>query len=184
MFIVWLRYSQETTAIDPSDDISQAFKTSTGSDVHFLKEDIFTFKSGQPLDLVLFSKSLHHCNPVDQALKNAYGLLAENGMLISEEIQFEMIYNNGDVAWFLNRIDLPIMTRIMDTSLPISQRWLKPHTHGGKSEHDHAHGEQHQLHEKLSDEEQRKLDREVPDKIASSNAIRIAIDAQFGKENI
>ncbi|KAL9539241.1 hypothetical protein MBANPS3_010374 [Mucor bainieri] len=211
----------EITAIDPSDDIEQAFKKSTGSDVHFLKDDIFTFKSDQPFDLVLFSKSLHHCNPVDQALKNAYGLLAENGVLIAEEIQFEMI-DNDDVAWFLNRIDLvragghfvpleerlktagptqkPMMTRILDTSLPISQRWFKPHTHGGKSEHDHTHGEQHQHHhhahehqhahhhhhhhEKLSDEEQRKLDREDPDKIASSNAIRIAIDAQFGKENI
>lgn len=56
----------EITAIDPSDDIEQALNKSTGSDVHFLKEDIFTFKSEQPFDLVLFSKSLHHCNPVDQ----------------------------------------------------------------------------------------------------------------------
>lgn len=145
-------------------------------------------------------------------MKNAHGLLAENGVLIAEEIQFEMIDNN-DVVWFLNRIDLvragghfmsleerlktagptqkPMLTRILDTSLPISQRWFKPHTHGAKSEHGHAHGEEqehhsheHHHHEKLSDEEQKKLDREDPDKIASSNAIRIAIDAQFGKENI
>ncbi|GAN05040.1 hypothetical protein MAM1_0080d04509 [Mucor ambiguus] len=203
------------TAIDPSDDIEQALNKSTGSDVRFLKEDIFTFKPDQQFDLVLFSKSLHHCNPVDQALKNAHTLLAENGVLIAEEIQFEAI-NNDDVTWFLNRIDLvragghfvsleerlktagptqkPMITRILDSSLPISQRWFKPHTHGSASEQGHVHGEEHQYHhqahehhhqhEKLSDEEQKRLDREDPDKIASSNAICIAIDAQFGKENI
>ncbi|CAO3651113.1 unnamed protein product [Mucor fragilis] len=212
-----LKEKIDITAIDPSDDIEQALKKSTGSDVHFLKEDIFTFKPDQQFDLVLFSKSLHHCNPVDQALKNAHGLLTKNGILIAEEIQFEIVDNN-DVAWFLNRIDLvragghfvsleerletagptqkPMLTRILDSSLPISQRWFKPHTHGPKSEHGHAHGEEHQHHhshehehqhhhhEKLNDEEQKKLDREDPDKIASSNAIRIAIDAQFGKDNI
>ncbi|KAK4510901.1 uncharacterized protein ATC70_000010 [Mucor velutinosus] len=210
-----LKEKIDITAIDPSDDIEQALKKSTGSDVHFLKEDIFTFKPGQQFDFVLFSKSLHHCNPVDQALKNAHALLAENGVLIAEEIQFEIV-NNDDVAWLLNRIDLvragghfvsleerlktagpsqkPMLNRILDTSLPIAQRWFKPHTHGPKSEQGHAHGEEHQHHhshehhhhhhDKLDDEEQKKLDREDPDKIASSNAIRIAIDAQFGKDNI
>lgn len=61
-----LKEKIEITAIDPSDDIEQALKKSTGSDVHFLKEDIFTFNPDQQFDLVLFSKSLHHCNPVDQ----------------------------------------------------------------------------------------------------------------------
>ncbi|EPB92418.1 hypothetical protein HMPREF1544_00716 [Mucor circinelloides 1006PhL] len=205
----------EITAIDPSDDIEQALKKSTGSDVHFLREDIFTFKPDQRFDLVLFSKSLHHCNPVDQALKNAHALLADNGVLIAEEIQFE-IMNNDDIAWFLNRIDLiragghflsleerlatagptqkPMITRILDSSLPISQRWFRPHAHGSKSEqdgehhhhhhHSHEHEHHHHHHENLDAEEQKKLDREDPDKIASSNAIRIAIDAQFGKDNI
>lgn len=58
------------TAIDPSDDIEQAFKKSTGSDVQFLKEDIFTYKTDEKFDIVLFSKSLHHCNPVDQVSYN------------------------------------------------------------------------------------------------------------------
>ena len=60
------------TAIDPSDDIEQAFKKSIGSDVQFLKEDIFTYKSDEKFDVVLFSKSLHHCNPVDQVSYNVW----------------------------------------------------------------------------------------------------------------
>jgi 2-polyprenyl-3-methyl-5-hydroxy-6-metoxy-1,4-benzoquinol methylase len=53
-------------AIDPSDDIDMAKTKSTGSDVHFERSDIFTYKTDQKFDVVIFTKSLHHCNPVDK----------------------------------------------------------------------------------------------------------------------
>ncbi|KAI8640019.1 S-adenosyl-L-methionine-dependent methyltransferase [Parasitella parasitica] len=203
----------DITAIDPSDDIEQALRKSTGLDVHFMKEDIFTFKPEQKFDVILFSKSLHHCNPVDQALKNAYDLLSDSGILIAEEIQFASI-NDSDISWFLDRLDLvrssghfisieerleragptqkPIFEKILDSNLPVSQRWFNPHSHSQGSEqenhHQHVHGH-HQHHHRnhnhqLSSIEQKKLDREDPDKIANSNSICTAINAQFGEENV
>ncbi|KAI8364844.1 hypothetical protein EDC96DRAFT_510575 [Choanephora cucurbitarum] len=54
------------TAIDPSDAIEAALGKSNGNDVYFERNDIFGFKSSEPFDLILFTKSLHHCNPVEQ----------------------------------------------------------------------------------------------------------------------
>ncbi|CEP11443.1 hypothetical protein [Parasitella parasitica] len=215
----------DITAIDPSDDIEQASKKSTGSDVHFMKEDIFTFKSEQKFDMILFSKSLHHCNPVEQvrisydsfvkigfdnligvqALKNAYELLTDSGILIAEEIQFASI-NDNDISWFLDRLDLvrssghfipaeeriekagptqkPIFGRILDSSLPVSQRWFNPHSHSHGSEHGGHHHHHHHHHHPVSEIEQKKLDREDPNKIANSNSICTAIESQFGTNNV
>jgi trans-aconitate methyltransferase len=53
-------------AIDPSDDIEKAMAKSIGSDVQFERGDIFTYKTDQKFDVVIFTKSLHHCNPVDK----------------------------------------------------------------------------------------------------------------------
>lgn len=92
-----------------------------------------------------------------------------------------------------------MLSKILDSSLPLSERWFTPHTHSHESEHGHGHGEhhhehggahqhshdhQHHHHHQKSDEEQKKLDRENPDKIATSNSIRVAIDDQFGNENV
>lgn len=153
-------------------------------------------------------------------MKIAYSLLSDNGVLIAEEIQFELA-NDNDVTWFLERLDLvrsagcfiskeerietagptqkPMLSKILDPSLPLSERWFTPHTHSHGSEHEHAHEKHHHVHEgahehshdhqhhhhhQKSNEDQKKLDREDPNQIATSNSIRVAINAQFGKENV
>jgi trans-aconitate methyltransferase len=61
-----LKERVDITAIDPSDDIEKAKAKSTGTDVQFERGDIFSFKTDQKFDLVMFTKSLHHCNPVNK----------------------------------------------------------------------------------------------------------------------
>lgn len=58
----------QITAIDPSDDIEQAKAKANGNDVDFQRSDIFKFTSNVKFDLVLFTKSLHHCIPIDQVI--------------------------------------------------------------------------------------------------------------------
>jgi SAM-dependent methyltransferase len=56
----------QVTAIEPADhDFKLAKEKSTGSDVDFQQSDIFKFESDSKFDLVIFTKSLHHCIPVD-----------------------------------------------------------------------------------------------------------------------
>jgi 2-polyprenyl-3-methyl-5-hydroxy-6-metoxy-1,4-benzoquinol methylase len=61
----------QVTAIDPGEkDIELAKQKSTGNDVDFQLSDIFKFTSDSKFDLVMFTKSLHHCIPVDQVRKH------------------------------------------------------------------------------------------------------------------
>jgi ubiquinone/menaquinone biosynthesis C-methylase UbiE len=60
-----LQDKADITAIDPSfDKIEQA--KSKSSTVCFEKSDIYNFKSNHKFDIVMFTKSLHHCNPIDK----------------------------------------------------------------------------------------------------------------------
>lgn len=57
----------QITAIEPGEkDYKLAKEKSTGNDVDFQNFGIFDFKSDVKYDLVMFTKSLHHCIPVDQ----------------------------------------------------------------------------------------------------------------------
>ncbi|KAI8063018.1 S-adenosyl-L-methionine-dependent methyltransferase [Thamnidium elegans] len=195
----------QVTAIDPSEtDIAAAKAKSTGNDVDFQHSDIFKFTTDKKFDLVMFTKSLHHCIPVDQAVKNAYDLLAEDGIFFAEEIYLDRMHDS-DTLWFFDRLDLLItagcmkpaaadeghharrLAKMLDTSLPASERWIRPAQHGeGHSHHHHEeahshhHGEGHKHHhgEGHSDHQQPR------DEIVGSSAVVSAITAQFGKQNM
>lgn len=156
----------QVTAIDPSDDIEKAQAKSTGNDVKFERSDIFKFTSDVKYDLVMFTKSLHHCIPVDQAVKNAYNLLSDDGVFFAEEIYVDKM-NAKEITWFFDRVDLlrsaecmktveevlkttsfnkNKLAQMMNPDLPISERWFRPHIHnetGKKPEHGHGHGHGH-----------------------------------------
>ncbi|KAI9272129.1 S-adenosyl-L-methionine-dependent methyltransferase [Helicostylum pulchrum] len=213
----------QVTAIDPSEtDITAAKAKSTGNDVDFQHSDIFKFTTDKKFDLVMFTKSLHHCIPVDQAVKNAYDLLAEDGIFLAEEIYLDRMYDS-DTLWFFDRLDLIIaagcmkpaeegeghharrLAKMLDTSLPTSERWIRPPQHGeghkhhhgeGHSHHHHgeahSHGEGHHHGEAHSHGEDHKhhhghdhTDHQKPrDEIVGSSAVVSAITAQFGEQKM
>ncbi|KAI7905352.1 S-adenosyl-L-methionine-dependent methyltransferase [Cokeromyces recurvatus] len=180
-----LKDKVEITAIDPSDKINLAKSKSTGSDVHFEESDIFTYKIKEKFDLVLFTKSLHHCNPVEKAVQIAYDLLNHDGVFIAEEIKPDMV-NDNDLIWFFNRLDLlriagrmisveeklntaghskKMLTSMLNPSLPLDQRWFR------------SRGQNHHHDEKP-------LHRDDPEGIAHSHDVLSAISNQFGPDNI
>lgn len=111
----------------------------------------------------MFTKSLHHCIPVDQAVKNAYNLLSDDGIFFAEEIYVDKM-NSKDIGWFYDRVDLlrsaecmksveevlqhtsfnkNKLAQMMNPDLPISERWFRPHVHNDKHEHGHGHEHHH-----------------------------------------
>lgn len=112
----------------------------------------------------MFTKSLHHCIPVDQAVKNAYNLLSDDGIFFAEEIYVDKM-NSKDIGWFYDRVDLlrsadcmksveevlqhtsfnkNKLAQMMNPDLPLSERWFRPHVHNDK--HEHGHGHEHHGH--------------------------------------
>ncbi|OBZ86111.1 hypothetical protein A0J61_05837 [Choanephora cucurbitarum] len=171
------------TAIDPSDGIEAALGKSKGNDVNFERNDIFGFKSDEPFDLILFTKSLHHCNPVEQALRNAVSLLKPKGMLIAEELDANK-FATKHVEWFFDRLDLlsaagcmqsveetlasaghakKMLTAFLDTNLPAEQRWFRP----------------------TSDQHKKSgLHRDDPEGIIAPSPLCEIVERELGKDNI
>ncbi|KAI8976028.1 S-adenosyl-L-methionine-dependent methyltransferase [Pilobolus umbonatus] len=138
------------TAIDPNEsDIKEARAKSEGTGISFEIADIFNFKSDTIYDIIIFTKSLHHCVPVDKAMDNAYRLLNDGGLLFAEEIDFDSP-DDRSLQWFFDRIDLlycagafaeaqPItetsnhrdkmIAKAFNKSLSIHDRWLNKHRH-------------------------------------------------------
>ncbi|KAI8355666.1 S-adenosyl-L-methionine-dependent methyltransferase [Blakeslea trispora] len=178
-----LQHQVSITAIDPSDDIEAALKKSNGNDVCFERNDIFGFTSNEPFDLILFTKSLHHCNPVEKALKNAVSMLSPRGLLIAEELNVNR-FTTQHVKWFFDRMDLllasgcmkpveetlanaghvkKMLSRFLDTSLSTEQRWFRP------SDDQHKNSELH---------------RDDPEGIMAPSQLCLTVERELGKENI
>ncbi|KAI8981870.1 S-adenosyl-L-methionine-dependent methyltransferase [Mycotypha africana] len=196
----------EYHAIDPSDDIEQAkAKASTiGVDIQFSKTLIFDFKSEFKFDIVMFTKSLHHCNPIEKAVKIAYDLLNSGGILIAEEIRLEYV-NEFSASWFFDRLDLlraaglftpadermktighasKMFTRMLDQSLPAMERWFRPHGHHHEV-HDHSHSDCHEHHHPEGEhnhKHKQPLHRDDPEGIATSDEVTTVIRKQFGED--
>jgi trans-aconitate methyltransferase len=54
------------TAIDPSPEVVDIAKKRTDQVIKFQAADIFDFKTEKKFDVVMFTKSLHHCLPVTE----------------------------------------------------------------------------------------------------------------------
>lgn len=127
--------------------------------------------------------------------------------------------NTNDITWFFDRIDLlqsagcmknidevtksssfnkDKMAKMLDSNLPISERWFRPHIHSNTHDHghshEHTHGEHSHSHEHKHGEEHNHGQEhghghhhEKPhsdDTIVGSSAVVRAIVAQFGKEKL
>ncbi|KAI8882980.1 S-adenosyl-L-methionine-dependent methyltransferase, partial [Backusella circina FSU 941] len=128
------------TAIDPSPEVVAIAKQRTNQPIEFQATGIFDFKTNKKFDVVMFTKSLHHCLPVTKALEIANSLLNENGIIISEEV-FGDVIDDATLAWFFDRWDLMTQAglfyrdyakdpcdfeweeRLLDTSKSHRERW-------------------------------------------------------------
>lgn len=101
-----------------------------------------------------------------------------------------------DLTWFFDRMDLlrsagcmkdvkqvidefqfskSMMTKLLDTTLPASERWFRPHIHG-EGGHSHGHNQDHHGHGNNHHHEH----GDQQEDIVHSSAVRVAIEAQFG----
>ncbi|KAI7882100.1 S-adenosyl-L-methionine-dependent methyltransferase [Mucor mucedo] len=222
----------QVTAIDPSEtDLAAAKEKNVDASVDFQQSDIFKFSSTTRYDLVLFTKSLHHCIPVDQAVKNAYNLLSDDGIFLAEEIYLDRMQTK-DTRWFFDRLDLllktecmtsleeaaaknqpsykPMVAKLLNSSLPIEERWFRPHHHHHHGEHHHGehkhsehkhaehkhaehkheqhnheegHTHQHHPHQEHKEHGEHEK-KDYLSEIVGSSAVIDAITAQFGQQNI
>lgn len=140
-------------------------------------------------------------------------MLAEDGIFLAEEIYLDRMHES-DTLWFFDRLDLLIiagcmkpaeqgeghhahrLAKMLDTSLPASERWIRPALHGeGHKHHDHgdthshhhhhgeahSHGKDHKHHHHGHDHSDHQKPR---DEIVGSSAVVSAITAQFGKQKM
>jgi hypothetical protein len=132
--------------------------------------------------------------------------------------------NLNDITWFFNRVDLlqsagcmkdfeelakhtsfdkSKLAKLLDSNLPVSERWFRPHIqgdshghshehkHGDKHKHEHGHGHSHSHNQEHNHDHQHDSshghNHENHDgnfTIVGSSAVVQAIIAQFGKEKL
>lgn len=80
-------------------------------------------------DVVLFTRSLHHAENLDEILDHAAGLLAPDGQVIIEEFAWERVDEAGAQFLYDNRAIL-IATGLLDASFPsgdLLDAWIDGH---------------------------------------------------------
>ena len=60
---------------------------------------------GEPFDLILFTRSLHHIHPLDEAVARAHRLLKPSGLVIVEDFAYEEVLP-ATVQWFYGVLTL------------------------------------------------------------------------------
>ncbi|CAO3653996.1 unnamed protein product [Cunninghamella echinulata] len=128
----------DLVGIDPSEkDIKEA-KTKT-TEVSFYQNGIVDWylehKNEAKFDLVLFTKSLHHCDDLEKSIQSAYDSLSDNGLLFADEMNLHNL-DKETIYWFMERLDL------IKASGRLGSQEKSNHDHG----HDHQHGHQHHNH--------------------------------------
>ncbi len=84
------------TAIDGN---SNAVAEAKQLGIEVIEGDFHRFEIDQKFDAVLFSASLHHMQPIDQAVNRAAGFLKHGGTLIVEEFAAEL-FDEKTAIWF------------------------------------------------------------------------------------
>lgn len=60
-------------------------------------------------DVIVCSMSFHHYTNPDKFFRNVYRVLKPNGRLILRDMTSENVY----LLWFMNKIELPVVNRIL-----------------------------------------------------------------------
>ncbi|KAH8553222.1 S-adenosyl-L-methionine-dependent methyltransferase [Umbelopsis sp. PMI_123] len=135
-----------TTAKELSDGLVEGSVTYVQGDFNKYSDDV-------PYDVIVFTKSFHHCLPIDEAAENAKKLLKSNGLVIAEELvrDFPTEYT---IKWFYERFDPLVASKQVDPIETLSTRHFGPdprkdkhveqHGEGESKEHgNHGHGHGH-----------------------------------------
>ncbi len=64
------------------------------------------------VDAVAFTRSLHHIDPLNMAVAQAYQLLKPGGYLLVEDLDFDAA-DQATVDWFINAIQAPKIQRLL-----------------------------------------------------------------------
>lgn len=135
--------------VTPIDASAEAVEEARANGIDARQADLAGFLGG-PFDVVLFSFSLHHITPLDQALEKARALLAPAGRVIVEEFAIERV-DAATAAWFFGTQDVLVAAGLVEDTEPSGvlegkaplARWrerFEPGRHGPGGHGGHGHG--------------------------------------------
>ncbi len=103
--------------------------------VEWIEADFLHYEPGRPFDAVLFTRSLHHMQPIERALDRAREALAPEGLLIAEEFAFDRV-NVHTARWLYDLESVLVAAGIVAPAPPEHEaerrplaRWRLEHQH-------------------------------------------------------
>jgi ubiquinone/menaquinone biosynthesis C-methylase UbiE len=107
----------------------------THAGVEWIEADFLHYEPGRPFDAVLFTRSLHHMQPIERALDRAREALAPEGLLIAEEFAFDRV-NVHTARWLYDLESVLVAAGIVAPAPPEHEaerrplaRWRLEHQH-------------------------------------------------------
>jgi SAM-dependent methyltransferase len=113
------------TGLEPDAEAAAAARE---RDVRVLEEGILDHRGAGRYDVVLFTRSLHHIDRLDEVVNHAFALLTPTGLLVVEEFRREAVSLRGagfcyDSAALLAAAGLPVhVTDHLEVEDPL-ERW-------------------------------------------------------------
>jgi SAM-dependent methyltransferase len=99
------------TAVDVSEEAIASVKE---KGIRAIQSDFTEFHSNQKFDMVVFSRSLHHIQPLNAAVRIAHTLLKSGGVLIVEDFAAEKM-DESTLNWLrTQKAQLPAEIRVPD----------------------------------------------------------------------
>ncbi|KAI8341642.1 S-adenosyl-L-methionine-dependent methyltransferase [Chlamydoabsidia padenii] len=129
------QHAIDLTAIDPSQQAIQAAKSKT-KDVSFINSGLLEWRNPDTkYDIIICTKSLHHCGDLQKTVQRVYELLKNEGTLLAEELQPDKM-DSPSISWLFDRLDLltrarylnadglrPPHSTLADPTIPAEERW-------------------------------------------------------------
>ncbi|CAO3649193.1 unnamed protein product [Cunninghamella blakesleeana] len=141
----------EVIGLDPSEkDIKEA-KTKS-SEIKFYQSGIIDWyhdHKDEKFDLVMFTKSLHHCEDLDTSIRNAYDLLLDGGLLLADEMNFHEL-DDVSIYWLYERWDLLKAAGRLNPGNKYNhyhEHHHEKHGHHHHQEQQHEHDHHHHHHQ-------------------------------------
>jgi len=144
-----LKEKAQIVGIDPNANVIREAVERMGTSVENVElkvAGLLQFGEGEIYDVIIFTKSLHHCLPLGEAVTHAHDLLAPSGLLLAEEFGRDTM-TVATSHWFLDRLDMLSSAgllaspsdvnaflhakyrEILNRKVPALERWSKFHQH-------------------------------------------------------
>ncbi len=127
----------DVLAVDSDPEMVEA---SRARGVHAVCADAVTFTHDTPFDAALFTRSLHHMEPLGVALDHARGLLRPGGVLLLEEFAWETL-DRETARWIVE------MFAVCEAAEVVREPWLDGEdVDAFLARWRREYGEEHRLH--------------------------------------